>query len=89
MLRVMLEIVLPLVLPTVLYFVWVTAVGPPRGDGAVGLPWIWLIAAGVGLLAVVLVVVGVGFGGGAEGVYVPPRWQNGQVVPGHFEPPAR
>jgi hypothetical protein len=85
MLRVLLEIVLPLLLPTALYLIWVCALGPTRG-GAIGLPWPWLVGAGAVLLAVVLVVVALTSGGGRQGVYVPPRWQNGHIVPGHFEP---
>ena len=37
-------------------------------------------------LAIVLLVVTVHFGAPEEGVYVPPRLQNGRVVPGHIEP---
>ena len=54
-----------------------------------GVPWLWLAGAGVLLLAIVLVVVTVRFGTPQEGVYVPPRWENGQVVPGHIEPTSR
>ena len=49
------------------------------------LPWIWLAGMGVALLAIVLFVVTVHFGAPQEGVYVPPRWQNGDIVPGHME----
>jgi len=38
------------------------------------------------LLAIVLFVVTVHFGTSQEGVYVPPRWENGHIVPGHMEP---
>jgi hypothetical protein len=38
------------------------------------------------LLAIVLFVVTVHFGAQQEGVYVPPRWQNDHIVPGHIEP---
>ncbi len=86
MLRVILEIVLPLLLPTALYLIWVYSLGPARGGGAIGLPWAWLVGAGVLLLAIVLVVVTLASSGGRQGVYVPPRWQNGRIVPGHFEP---
>jgi hypothetical protein len=89
MLRIFLEIVLPLLLPTALYLIWVYALGPARGGGAIGLPWPWLIGTGVLLLAGVLVVAALVSGGGRQGVYVPPRWQNGHIVPGHFEPASR
>jgi hypothetical protein len=38
------------------------------------------------LLAIVLLVVTVHFGASQEGVYVPPRWQNDHIIPGHIEP---
>jgi hypothetical protein len=50
------------------------------------LPWLWLAGAGVVLLALVLVVVTVHYGTAQPGTYVPPRWENGQIVPGHIEP---
>ena len=87
--RVLLTIVLPLLLPTVMYLLWVTTLRPARRDGATlcrALPWVWLAGAGIALLAIVLFVVTVHFGGRQEGVYVPPRWENGHVVPGHIEP---
>ena len=87
--RVLLTIVLPLLLPTALYLLWVTTLRPPlRGDSVpwAALPWVWLAGAGVALLAIVLFVVTVHFGTPQEGVYVPPRWQNGHIVPGHMEP---
>jgi Family of unknown function (DUF6111) len=89
MLRVLLTIVLPLVLPTALYLLWITTLRPAWRNGAApwaALPWLWLAGAGVALLVIVLFVVTVHFGAPQEGVYVPPRWQNGHIVPGHIEP---
>jgi Family of unknown function (DUF6111) len=86
MLRVFLEIILPLTLPTALYFLWIAAF--PR-DGAAAdrtPPWVWLAGAGTLLLAIVLVFMVIDFGTAQHGVYVPPRWQNGRIVPGHIEP---
>jgi uncharacterized protein DUF6111 len=88
MLRVLLTIILPLLLPTALYLLWATALRPGHRNGAAfwgALPWIWLAGIGVALLAIVLFVVTVHFGAPQEGVYVPPRWQNGDIVPGHME----
>ena len=87
MLRVFLTVVLPLLLPTVLYLLWVSTFGVERGGNAVrwtAVPWIWLAGAGVVLLAIVLFVVTVG--SITTGVYVPPRWEGGRIVPGHMEP---
>jgi hypothetical protein len=49
------------------------------------MPWLWLAGAGAVLLAVVLFVVTVRFGSPQEGVYVPPRWEDGQIIPGHIQ----
>ena len=87
--RVVFTIILPLILPTVLYLAWMWLLNwPPRGEmaGWGALPWLWLAATGVVLLTAVLFVVTVGFGTSTPGVYVPPRLENGHVVPGHIEP---
>ena len=88
--RVLLTIVLPLVLPTALYLIWATTLRRPSSSDAdarwAALPWVWLAGAGLVLLAIVLLVVTVHFGAPQQGVYVPPRWQNGHIVPGHIEP---
>ena len=88
MLREILTIVVPLILPTLVYVVWMWAVRPERMAMAArpGLPWLWLAGAGAALLAIVLVVVTVGFGSSQSGVYVPPRYEGGRIVPPHIEP---
>jgi hypothetical protein len=91
MLRVAATIVLPLLLPTALYLGWVLLVQRSRGRGGADgvrwalLPWLWLAATGVLLLALMLVVT-IRFGSSQPGVYVPPRYENGRVVPSHIEP---
>jgi hypothetical protein len=96
--RILLEFLLPLLLPTVLYLLWVRAersrierLGrgePPRWQDA---PFLWLALMGVVLAGAVLVALHFAGGSGIEGVYVPPRLIDGQVVPGHVDPrpPAR
>jgi hypothetical protein len=98
MFRVFFTIVLPLVLPTVLYLVWLrvshwspgASQEPERGETETvrwsALPWLWLAAAGAVLLALVLFVVTVHFGSSQPGTYVPPRSEDGRIVPGHIEP---
>ncbi|HLY44266.1 MAG TPA: DUF6111 family protein [Stellaceae bacterium] len=89
MLRVFVSIVLPLVLPTALYLAWLwIARGAARGGGMLwgDLPWVWLVGGGVLLLAAALVLLTEGFGSPPSGVYVPPRWENGRIVPGHIAP---
>jgi hypothetical protein len=93
-LRVVFTIVLPLVLPTAVYLAWVGAArwvqqGPQHGGTVrrAALPWVRLAGAGaLLLLAVVLFVAIFGIGTTQQGVYVPPRWENGHIVPGHVEP---
>ena len=92
MLRLVFTIVLPLILPTALYLLWLrfrssaAAVGPGESAPGAALPWFWLALSGAVLLALVLLTVSVHFGTATPGVYVPPRWENGRVVPGHLEP---
>jgi len=87
--RELLTLFLPLVLPTVLYLAWLRAVRWSEAGGAVPwrrLPWVWLAVTGVALTALVLFVVTVHFGTAMPGIYVPPRVESGQIVPGHIEP---
>lgn len=89
MLRVILTIVVPLILPTAVYVLWVRTVRREASGGAVrwrAMPWIWLAGAGAMLLALVLFVVTVHFGTTQSGVYVPPRYEGGRVLPPHIEP---
>jgi hypothetical protein len=89
MLRVFFTIVLPLLLPTAIYLAWLRVAHWSRADSGVqwtALPWLWLAGAGALLLALVLFVVTVHFGDSTPGAYVPPRLEDGHVVPGHIEP---
>ena len=89
MLRVLLTIVLPLLVPTALYLGWLYVAQWSGRDGAVGgaaLPWLWLAGAGLLLLVLVLYLVTVHFGTPLTGTYVPPRWENGRIIPSHIDP---
>jgi len=91
MTRVFLTIIVPLLLPSALYVLWAVSVGRAAvADAATewrAMPWTWLLAAGA-ILAIMVMVAFVEIGGSREGTYVPPRVENGEVVPGHVEPPA-
>ena len=93
MLRVVFTIVLPLVAPTAVYllFAWLASWSSPGRElaGWAALPWAWLLGTGVLLLALVLFVVTVPSGTSVSGTYVPPRWENGRIIPGHIEPDRR
>jgi hypothetical protein len=89
MLRVLFTIVLPLLLPTAIYVGWLVVAHRLQRDDTipwVELPWVWLAAAGTLLLVLVLVVVHLHFGTSETGTYVPPRWEDGRIVPSHIEP---
>ena len=89
MLRVLLTIVLPLLLPTAIYVAWIWFMSRSANREPVRLgtlPLVWLAIAGVALLALVLVTVSVRFGQPMRGRYVPPRYEDGQVIPPHLEP---
>jgi hypothetical protein len=92
MLRVVFTIVLPLLAPTAIYLLWMWLANwsrPGEAAGWNGLPWWWLAGTGVLLLALVLFVVTVPSGTSVSGTYVPPRWENGRIIPGHIEPDRR
>lgn len=93
MLRVLLTIVVPLLSPTALYLAWVLLVRPAAAESGVvrwtTMPWIWLALAGAVLVATVLVLVTVHYGTSQPGTYVPPRYENGRVIPGHIDPAPR
>ena len=91
---------LPLVLPTVIYMLWrLIAARPAPSDAANqnggataasrddlwrDAPWMWLVLAGLALLALVLLVGVFVHGTPPSGQYVPPRMEGGQVVPGEL-----
>jgi hypothetical protein len=89
MLRVLLTIILPLLLPTAVYLSWIAFASWSASREKVqlsALPLVWLAFAGVALLAIVLITVTVHFGEPVGGRYVPPRYEDGQVIPPHVEP---
>ena len=87
MLRIFLTFVLPLLLPTLIYFCWLGLVQPADKPAEIsGMTLAGLIGCGLLLLAATLVVVTVHFGTPQPGAYVPPRYENGRVVPAHIDP---
>ncbi|TVS00273.1 MAG: hypothetical protein EA406_01030 [Rhodospirillales bacterium] len=84
--RILLQYLLPLVLPTVLFFLYTWISGPRQGDqGAAAqaqrAPWFWLILAGFVLMAAGLAFTALTGGGIAGSEYIPPRFEDGRVVP--------
>jgi len=83
--RVLFEVLLFL-LPFALYAIYLRvieqdAAAPPKTH-----PWTTLFVSGLVLVAASFIVWGVTQGSGRQGIYVPPRVENGQVIPGHVEP---
>jgi hypothetical protein len=92
MTRILLTVLLPLLLPTLLYVVWLATARPaheahpPGSARRLPLPWPWLLAAGIGLVALLLYRAEGRIEGVPDGVYVPPKYIDGKVVPGHLVP---
>jgi hypothetical protein len=88
MIRIVLVNLLFLLLPTLIYFAYVYIQRRRSGEGEIleNAPIFWLLAAGAGLMLAALVVLGQWETGELEGRYVPPKVEDGKVVPGHFEP---
>jgi hypothetical protein len=93
MARILLQYVLPIVLPSLVYFAWVAYENRRIAQGGEGTarrledgPWAWLIGGGVALAVLGAIAAAVLGGRGKEGVYVPPRLEDGRIIPGHLEP---
>lgn len=87
--RILLTFLLPLLLPTMIYVAWLYTARPGQYAAPTpwrALPWPWLVAAGLGLMALMLYGMGARLGGEPEGTYVPPHVVDGRVVPGHIVP---
>jgi Family of unknown function (DUF6111) len=80
------EIVLPLILPTIIYIGYFSVLRPRRGGSFPEMPWIWLGAAGLLLLAVTFLALALMGGAEPSAKYLPPKVVNGQIQPGHYEP---
>jgi hypothetical protein len=98
MLRILIEYAVPIALPSLLYLAWLAYENRRIARGEEGVlrrledgPWVWLFAAGVILAVAATALLAVVGEPGTEGRYVPPRVENGKVLPGHVEPakPAR
>ena len=86
MARILLQIALPLLAPFVLFGLYRLLVTRGRGFLA-STPWFALTVTGLALACASL--VSLAFTGGWEpgGEYVPPRLEDGQVVPGEVRRP--
>ena len=89
--RAILQYVVPLLLPLAIYVSYVLiARRVQAGQGPLAaqlrqFPWVWLAIAGVALLAISLLAFNLTTGSDPGGTYVPPKLEDGKVVPGHME----
>lgn len=89
MLRLVLQYLLPLLLPFLVYFAYV-AIARGRTPGRLQeAPWLALGVAGLVLVAASLVTWSLLSGAPPEEVYLPPRFEDGRVVPGTTIAPSR
>jgi len=83
--------ILPFLLPTLGFVLWTWLARRKEGrllDRLANGPWFWLMISGVALTAVVLVATALTGGGVAGSRIIPPRLENGQVVPAEIVPPS-
>lgn len=90
--RVTIQILVPLLLPIVLYLVWakyaawraqIAGVEPqPLSEG----PWVWLIGTGLALSIAGFIGLALLQENLPEGVYVPPRFEDGVIKPAEVLP---
>jgi len=85
--RVFLQYILPIIAPAAVYLLWLGLRGkgrkiPALEDG----PWFWLIVVGFLLAAVSVITYGVTSGHDPSSEYVPPRFEDGKVVPAQNRP---
>ena len=89
MLKKILFIVLPLLLPAVAYILWVYFARRHSARPGVSrwrnLPWVWLAAAGLGLMVVSLVSLALFTGHDIRAVYTPAKYIDGELIPGKTE----
>jgi hypothetical protein len=89
MTRILIQYLLPLLLPTLLYFLWVIVWRRrKKSKEAVSLangPWFWLILAGFALMVSTLSYIAFSGGSPPGGVYTPPHYEDGKVIPGKVE----
>ena len=86
MLRIVLSYLLPFILPFAAFFLYrlLMTRGQPLLQRT---PWLVLSAIGMVLVAGTLASFAMLGGEARDGVYVPPQFEGGRVVPGHVQPP--
>jgi len=80
--RVFLQYILPILAPLAVYITWMVLRGkhkelPSWSEG----PWFWLIVVGFVLGATSLIYFGFSGLHDTGGEYIPPRYEDGRIVP--------
>jgi hypothetical protein len=91
MIRIIVVNLLLLLLPTIIYFTYIylrRQQTPDSQDSEIlaDAPIFWLLAGGAALSIIVLVFLVQWEGSQLNGRYIPPRLEDGVVIPGHVEP---
>jgi hypothetical protein len=87
MIRIVLVNILLVFFPALLYFsyVYLRRRENPNEEILNNAPIFWLMAAGVALMLASMIFFGQWQGGPPGKQYVPPRFQDGVIIPGHVE----
>jgi hypothetical protein len=87
MIRIILVNLLLLLLPLIVYFsyVYLRSRSEPDEDLVANAPIFWLLAGGAALMLIALVFLVRWETGDPEARYVPPRYEDGVIVPGHYD----
>ena len=81
MIRALITYIVPLLVPFVLYSLYVRITRSKNPEKALDTPWFWLLVVGLVLLIITLVAMAMLTGSDPGGVYVPPRMEDGHIVP--------
>lgn len=84
--RGFLHIVLPLLLPALLYLLWAVLMSNRRmPEWWAEVPWVWVGVSGAVLMAISLTWWALVGGDPPGGVYHPPEYRDGEIVPSYIE----
>lgn len=78
---------IPFLLPFVVYGIYWLIAKRREKKGLSMVPWLWLTASGVALSLATMVVLAMTTGHEPGGQYIPPRVENGVIVPAETRPP--
>ncbi len=81
MIRTLITILVPLLAPFVLYAVYARLTRRANPEAVLQTPWYWLVAVGLGLTITTLIVTATLTGSDPSGTYIPPRMEDGRIVP--------